>query len=440
MKSAAIHPPLKPKLRFPEFRDGPGWDEKPMGEVYSFKGNNSLSRDKLNYEEGTVKNIHYGDIHTKFSTLFDVTKEPVPYINPSESLDGLRAENDCTEGDMVFADASEDLEDIGKSIELVRLNGERVVSGLHTILARPAPGKLALGFGAYLFKSKRVRVQIQKESQGAKVLGISATRLTKIQLPIPSTIAEQQKIAECLSTLDELIGAERQKLDTLKAHKKGLMQHLFPCEGEPLPRLRFPEFHSAPEWKMKSLADIAEISSGTTPPRANPENFIGGTVPWVKTTDLNNSLITQTEECLTPLAKARINPAGSVLVAMYGGFNQIGRTGCLRVPAATNQAISVLVIDHAAASPTYVLAWLNAKVEMWKRIASSSRKDPNITGSDVAKFPISVPSLAEQHRIATCLGALDELIAAQSDRLSALQSHKQGLLQQLFPSPAEADV
>src|SRR5690606_20783088 len=131
-------------------------------------------------------------------------------------------------------------------IELVNLAGERLVAGLHTILARPSPNRLVVGFGAYLFQSRRVRVQIQKESQGAKVLGISAGRLSRIQLPLPPSKAEQQKIAECLSTLDELIEAESRKLDALKDHKKGLMQQLFPREGETRPRLRFPEFRDAP--------------------------------------------------------------------------------------------------------------------------------------------------------------------------------------------------
>ncbi|MEZ5718916.1 MAG: restriction endonuclease subunit S [Burkholderiaceae bacterium] len=171
--------------------------------------------------------------------------------------------------------------------------------------------------------------------------------------------------------------------------------------------------------------------------RANEEFFVGGTIPWVKTTDLNNSFITETEEKITPKAKARINPEGSVLVAMYGGFNQIGRTGCLAVPAATNQAISVLQLDREMALPAYVLAWLNAKVEDWKRIASSSRKDPNITGSDVAKFPIALPSLPEQQRIADCLASLDTLITTAIQELETLKTHKKGLMQQLFPS-AEA--
>ena len=427
---------LVPKLRFPEFRGAVGWAPEPMGEVYSFKGNNSLSRDKLNYDAGSVKNIHYGDIHTKFSTHFVITQELVPFINEAEEC-VIRDENLCTEGDMIFADASEDMADIGKAIEITHLNGERVVSGLHTILARRTGERIALGFGGHLFKSGWVRTQIQKEAQGTKVLGISPKRLRNVQLPLPNDSAEQQKIADCLSSLDELIAAQARKVDALKTHKKGLMQQLFPREGETQPRLRFPEFRDAGEWALKTLEEIAEIKSGSTPLRANEEFFVGGTIPWVKTTDLNNSFITETEERLTPKAKVRINPVGSVLVAMYGGFNQIGRTGCLAVPAATNQAISVLQLDLKKALPEYVLAWLNAKVEDWKRIASSSRKDPNITGTDVAKFPIALPNITEQQRIADCLSDLDTLITAATQERETLKTLKKGLMQQLFPS-AEA--
>lgn len=427
---------LVPKLRFPEFRGAVGWAPEPMGEVYSFKGNNSLSRDKLNYDAGSVKNIHYGDIHTKFSTHFVITQELVPFINEAEEC-VIRDENLCTEGDMIFADASEDMADIGKAIEITHLNGERVVSGLHTILARRTGERIALGFGGHLFKSGWVRTQIQKEAQGTKVLGISPKRLRNVQLPLPNDSAEQQKIADCLSSLDELIAAQARKVDALKTHKKGLMQQLFPTEGETQPRLRFPEFRDAGEWALKTLEEIAEIKSGSTPLRANEEFFVGGTIPWVKTTDLNNSFITETEERLTPKAKVRINPVGSVLVAMYGGFNQIGRTGFLAVPAATNQAISVLQLDLKKALPEYVLAWLNAKVEDWKRIASSSRKDPNITGTDVAKFPIALPNITEQQRIADCLSDLDTLITAATQERETLKTLKKGLMQQLFPS-AEA--
>ncbi|WP_020607689.1 restriction endonuclease subunit S [Spirosoma spitsbergense] len=118
-----------------EGNEFPEWEEKRLGELYSFKSTNSYSREKLNYEVGEVKNIHYGDIHTKFKTLFNTAEEYVPYLNPDISVERVTDENYCKEGDMIFADASEDINDVGKSIEIVNLNGDKVLSGLHTILA-----------------------------------------------------------------------------------------------------------------------------------------------------------------------------------------------------------------------------------------------------------------------------------------------------------------
>ncbi len=142
-----------PKLRFPKFRKS--WDKEKMSDIYSFKVTNSFSRENLNYEDGTVKNIHYGDIHTKFQTLFDITKENVPFINQDVSIERISEDNYCKKGDLVLADASEDLNDVGKSIEIVNLNNEKLLSGLHTILARPTFRKMSVGFGGFLFEIKQ---------------------------------------------------------------------------------------------------------------------------------------------------------------------------------------------------------------------------------------------------------------------------------------------
>ena len=133
-----------PKKRFSSFNSN--WMTKLYGDVYSFYSTNSLSRDKLNYESGEVFNIHYGDIHTKFSTLFDLTKELVPLINIEVDLSKYSEEKYCQEGDLVIADASEDYADIGKTIELINLNNERILAGLHTFLARPNKDEIARGF------------------------------------------------------------------------------------------------------------------------------------------------------------------------------------------------------------------------------------------------------------------------------------------------------
>ena len=217
-----------PKVRFSEFKNDGNWIKETVGDVYDFKVTNSFAREYLNYEDGSVKNIHYGDIHTKFNTLFDITKENVPFINPDITIEKIRKESYCIAGDMIFADASEDMNDVGKSIEIVNLNKENLVSGLHTLLARQRGKKLAIGFGGYLFKSDWIRKQIQREAQGAKVLGISATRISNVQILYPKNHKEQQKISSCLSSLDALIKAQAEKIEQLKKHKKGLMQGLFP--------------------------------------------------------------------------------------------------------------------------------------------------------------------------------------------------------------------
>jgi type I restriction enzyme S subunit len=216
-------PHVVPKLRFPEFRGDPSWLVPQLAELYSFKRTNTLSRDQLSYETGTVRNIHYGDIHTRFKPRFRVKNEYVPYVNPEASVNRFDADAFCEEGDIVIADASEDLDDVGKAIEVVSLDGERVVAGTHTIRATRRGRVPAVGFGAQLFQSAAVRAGIKKEAQGAKVYGISANRISAVVVPIPPTAAEQQKIADCLGLLDDLIAAEQRELETLRQHRRGLM-------------------------------------------------------------------------------------------------------------------------------------------------------------------------------------------------------------------------
>ena len=432
-------PGLVPRLRFPEFRNGPLWAGKPMGEVYSFKSNNSLSRDQLNYEHGSVKSIHYGDIHTKFSTLFDITKETVPFINAPESLNGFRPENDCVEGDMIFADASEDLEDIGKGIEVVRLNGERVVSGQHTILARPKDDSLVIGFGAYLFKSRRVRTQIQKESQGSKVLGISATRLTKIALPIPRTKGEQKRIAECLSSVDDLITAQARKLDALKTHKKALMQHIFPREGETQPRLRFPEFQNAAEWVEHKLDNLVHFQDGFAFKSTDFVKSAEEATQVIRITDINNQN-TNEDKVYIPNAFLESNNLtkhsvdnGDLLLSLTGaaGFNFFFWDAG---PAVINQRTAKVApkkkSDHA-------LTGLLEPLVHERINARGEGQNNNLSKEFLSSVVVLIPDPGEQHRIADCLTSLDDLITAQSQTLESLKTHKKGLMQQLFPSPQE---
>ncbi|GAB3534894.1 hypothetical protein GCM10027443_22800 [Pontibacter brevis] len=217
-----------PALRFKDENGNafPDWEKKKLGEVYSFKTTNSLSREKLNYKSGTVKNIHYGDIHTKFKSHFQINKELVPYINPDVDISRIPDDNYLQEGDLVIADASEDYDDIGKTIEIVNLNQEKVLAGLHTLLARRKSNEIEIGFAGHLMKSRALRLEIMRIAQGTKVLGVSTTRLGEITTKLP-TKAEQHKIAFFLSSLDEAIEKIEQQLEHSQYFKKGLLQKMF---------------------------------------------------------------------------------------------------------------------------------------------------------------------------------------------------------------------
>lgn len=206
----------------------PDWEEKAFGKIFKFHRTNSLSRKQLNSLSGKARNIHYGDIHTKYQPLFAISNESeVPFINEEiVDLKKVAKEDFCLIGDLIVADASEDYKDIGKAIEIIELDNETVLAGLHTILARDEKGKTVVGFKAYLMQSREVRMQIMRFATGISVLGISKTNLAKIKIKLPST-KEQKKITEFLSTLDKKITQTKQQLNHLQTYKKGLLQQLF---------------------------------------------------------------------------------------------------------------------------------------------------------------------------------------------------------------------
>ena len=202
------------------------------------------------------------------------------------------------------------------------------------------------------------------------------------------------------------------------------------------PKIRFNEFENI--WTKSKLGDLYEIYSGNTPSRSDNMNYQNGEIPWIKTTDLNNSIICSNEEKISVYGatKLKLLPENSVLIAMYGGFNQIGRTGLLAYPATINQALAALMPVNEI-NPNFLLNFLNFKKESWRNVAASSRKDPNITKNDVEKFIISFPSLEEQSAIGSLFRTLDDLLASYKDNLANYQSLKATMLSKMFPKDGQ---
>jgi len=416
--------PLMPQLRFPDFQDAPRWVEESFSHLYRFGPTNTFSRDQLNYTSGTVKNIHYGDIHTRFQAFFDIRREVVPFINPAEIPNGPGLNTLCEEGDLIFADASEDVADVGKSIEIVELDGQQLVSGTHTILAKRIGFRLIVGFGGHLFRSPRIRARIRRESQGAKVSGLSPGRLATIPVFFPPDKAEQKKIAECLMSLDELIEAEGRKLEALRTHKKGLMQSLFPREGETVPSLRFPQFCNDGEWERRPLSHIAENLDNRRVPiteqyrkKGNiPYYGASGVVDFVADYIFDDDLLCVSED----------------------GANLVTRTYPIAFPISGKTWVN----NHAHVL-RFTLPTTQKLVETYLNETNlcdfiTGMAQPKLNRAMLDIIPIPLPKPEEQRSIANCLTSLDALITAQAKKFDTLKLHKQGLMQGLFPSTEEA--
>ena len=203
-----------------------------------------------------------------------------------------------------------------------------------------------------------------------------------------------------------------------------------------VPELRFQGFIDA--WEQRKLGKVFKTYSGMTPLRSDISNFKNPEVPWIKTTDLKNSDITSNDEKISAKAanKLKVLPVNTVLIAMYGGFNQIGRTGLLTYPATINQTLTALEPNDSI-SPYFLLTELNYRVNDWKKFAASSRKDPNITKRDIDNFMINFPTQQEQQKVGSFFQQLDKTITLHQRKLDKLKRFKHGYLQQLFPKNGE---
>ncbi len=210
-----------PEIRFPGFTDA--WEQRKFGEVFDCTvPNNTLSRAELSYDEGTVLNVHYGDVLIKYGSVLDVQKDDIPRIphRCREDFNGALLQD----GDIIIADTAED-ETTGKACEISNLQGSVIVSGLHTMVCRPR-NRMALGYLGYYLNSNAYHHQLLPLMQGIKVLSLSRSNIQKTSVSYPTAVKEQQHIAYYFSQLDNLITLHQRKYDEEKQKKKALMQLL----------------------------------------------------------------------------------------------------------------------------------------------------------------------------------------------------------------------
>lgn len=281
-------------------------------------------------------------------------------------------------------------------------------------------------------------VQLRKHiTSGARsngLLNISKEAFFGVQIPTPDQ-SEQRKIADCLSSLDELIGAEDKRLDVLKTQKQGLMRNLLPSEGETVPRLRFPEFKNTKVWQEERLEDLTKRGSGHTPSKSHPE-YYGGGIKWVSLADskrLDAGLIEETETEISAAgirnSSAVLHPAGSVLLSRDAG---VGKSAVMGLDMAVSQHFIVWTCKPNRLYNWFLYYSLQHKKPLFERIATGSTIK-TIGLPFFVDMRLALPTLPEQKLIADSLASLDLRITAQAQRVDALRSHKKGLMQKLFP-------
>ncbi len=407
-----------PKLRFPEFRDAGEWEEKELSQVCEI--NPSVNNLPETFVYIDLESVDSGNLLQKKI----ISREGAP----------SRAQRLLKRDDVIF--------------QMVRpyqrnnyyFNANDCISYVaSTGYAQLRAHESSLYLFQYLHNDNFVD-RVLAKCTGSNYPAINSSDLSTILVEVPSLL-EQQKIAECLSSLDDRITAETQKLDTLKAHKKGLMQQLFPAEGETLPKLRFSEFQDSGEWEVKEFSKYIVLHRGSSPrPIQSYLSSDSSGVNWIKigdTKSAKNFVISQVEEKITPegAKKSRKVNVGELILANSMSY---GKTYLLAIDGCIYDGWFVLRDHEKYFDKQFLLQLLNSEYmqNQYERFSAGGIVQ-NISSDIVYNTVLPHTSLPEQQTIADCLSSIDEAIAAQSQAIELLKLHKKGLMQQLFPSVEE---
>ena len=427
-------PSLVPRLRFPEFAGAGEWREQRLIEIadryvkWSFIGGPFGSNLKSSdYAPSGVRiiqlqNIGDGEFHDEYCIF-----------TTEEKADELLS-NNIYPGDMIISKMGDP---VGRAC-LIPDGHDRYVmcsDGIRFVVDERDHDKY---FVFSLINAPLFRTLVEKTATGSTRKRIGLDELKALPICVPNK-SEQQRIASCLSSLDELITAQARKVDALKTHKKGLMQQLFPREGETLPRLRFPEFEG--EWEWQALGSKAiKVGSGITPTGGDKNYRLTGR-PFIRSQNVGwgimllDDVVYIDDETHASFDSTEIR-VKDVLLNITGA--SIGRSAMVdeRVSGGNvNQHVCIIRTKHDELSPVFLNQYLISQLgqqQIDSFQAGGNRQGLNF--SQIRSFTIPIPpGISEQQRIASCLSSLDELITKESNKLETYKAHKKGLMQGLFP-------
>lgn len=387
---------LVPELRFPEFeKDGEWHIEKLCNIANTFSGG-TPSVNNRDYYNGVIPFIRSGEINNTITELslthLGVEKSSAKIVEKGTILYALYG---ATSGEVAIS---------------------KIRGAINQAILAVIPNANYSTRYVYQFLKKEKTVITNHFLQGGQG-NLSGTIINNLSIPFPSYI-EQQKIAECLSSIDEEISAIKEKVEQLKVHKKGLMQKLFPITGKFVPELRFPEFEKDKEWKEMSIADYCDVFTGGEAPKniSKEHNNIMKYPIYANGKDVygytDSYRIDKDAVCISSIG------ANTGAIFYYKAFF----TPIIRLKV-------VIPKDNTVQTP-YLYYFLTTRKITGKKDAGI----PNLNANDIKIILIMYPSSpAEQQKIAECLLSIDELISLYENKVTVLEQHKKGLMQRLFP-------
>jgi len=408
-----------PQIRFEGFTDA--WEQRIFSDVLKFSvSNNTLSRARLNYEDGEVKNIHYGDILVKFDYIVDVNSAEVPWITDGKP-DTYKAQW-LQNGDVIIADTAED-EATGKAIEVAGISDNYAVSGLHTIVARPIQ-EFAPKYLGYYLNSPAYHNKLLPLMQGTKVLSLSKATIAKTKVAFPNDLAEQTKIGTFIDRLGSLIPLHQRKLELFKETKKSLLKKMFPKDGVNVPEIRFTGFTDA--WEQRSLTEVANYRNGKAHEQNIDENgkFIVVNSKFVSTDG-------RIKKCSNQLIEPLIMGEITFVLSDVPNGKALAKTFLVEENDrySLNQRIAGITPHNHTDS--YYLSILMNRNKYFLQFDSGVGQT-NLSKVEVENFTAMYPSYEEQNKIGLFFKNIDRLINLQQQELNALKKLKKSLLQQMF--------
>ena len=385
-----------PNLRFPEFEGE--WEKCKVSELLDFYPTNSLSWDKLEYGTNAIQNLHYGLIHVGLPTMVDLDNDKLPNIVSGNTPKNYEL---CQEGDIVFADASEDTNEVAKAVEFYNLNGKDVICGLHTIHGRDNQHKTIVGYKGYAFSSTAFHQQIRRIAQGTKIYSINNKNFSECYIGIPSK-GEQKKIATLLRLIDERISTQNKIIEDLKKLKSAISKKLLDND----------------RWTTYKIQDIAKIGRGRVISSVEIERQKHPLYPVYSSQTSNDGIMGYLDDYMFDGEYITWTTDGANAGTVFyrkGKFNCTNICGTLKIQPKYDCYFVSLVLQQAT-----------------QKYVSFNLANPKLMNNIMASIKIKMPDIEMQKQLSKIFQTLDSFLLVHQRTCDMYSREKQYLLCQMF--------